>query len=251
MQALLPAALEDAAGRFRLERWHSVTVRTYGLAEAAVAEAIGPALSRHPDVSPAYYPSTSGVDVVLTSTRKSEVRSCATSAGRVLGNAVYEVGDRTLERVVGEMLKERGLRVATAESCTGGLIAARLTDVPGSSDYLAGGVVAYSNSVKSGVLEVATDTLRLHGAVSMPVAAEMASGACEVLDSDVGIAVTGIAGPGGATRSKPVGLVFAAVAMGRQVRVERRLYSGTRQMIRERSASAALDLCRRVLGESK
>ncbi|MFO7650880.1 MAG: CinA family nicotinamide mononucleotide deamidase-related protein [bacterium] len=250
MRVLLPRALDLLAGRLRTARRHSSTIRTFGTAEAAIAEAIGPTLRRHPDVSPAYYPSTSGVDIVLNARVAAAVRACAAVIVRRLGTVVYEVGARPLEQVVGDLLRARGLSVGTAESCTGGLVAARLSDLPGSSEYFAGGVVAYANGVKAGVLGVATDTLRSHGAVSLPVAAEMAAGVRELLKCDVGISVTGIAGPGGVTRTKPIGLVLVAVSAGRRVWVERKIHAGTRQLVRERSASAALDLCRRVLEES-
>jgi nicotinamide-nucleotide amidase len=251
MKAVVPAALDSIAPRFRLERRHSITVRTFGQAEAIVAQSLEPVLSKFPALAPAYYPSTSGVDVVLTARAARDVRACAAAVVRKLGRVVYEVGERPLEAVVGDLLRRRGLTVATAESITGGGIGDRLTNSAGSSDYFLGGVTAYSNGAKTGILSVAADTLKAHGAVSAPTAIEMASGAQQLFGADAAIAVTGIAGPGGATRGKPVGLVFVAAAVGRRVVVERHVFGGPRRAVKERTASAALDLCRRMLEDAK
>jgi PncC family amidohydrolase len=143
---------------------------------------------------------------------------------------------------VGGALLDRGARVALAESCTGGLIGARLTSVPGSSRYLLGGVVAYQNRAKTSLLGVAPAMVRRHGAVSAPVAAAMARGARRVFGADVAVAVTGIAGPGGGTASKPVGLVFVAVSGFGRSRGRRAVFSGDRRRVRERAADLALIL---------
>jgi nicotinamide-nucleotide amidase len=164
-----------------------------------------------------------------------------------IGPAVYEVGTRALEEVVGEQLKARNLQLAVAESCTGGLIGDRVTDIPGSSAYFRGGVTAYANEVKTGVLGVGQETLGRHGAVSRKTVIEMARGVCRVLDADVGIAVSGIAGPGGGTSDKPVGLVYVAVVCDGRVQTRQHRFTGTRRMVKERAATAALDLCRRAL----
>ncbi len=117
-----------------------------------------------------------------------------------------------LEREVGELLKELGLTLAVAESCTGGLLAHRLTNIPGSSSYFIGGVVAYSNQVKTSLLGVSEETIKTKGAVSEETALQMARGVRELLKADIGIGITGIAGPGGGTPTKPVGLVYVALS---------------------------------------
>ncbi len=249
MKAILPDALDLAGSRLASRRRYSLTVRTFGIAESAIAAALGPVLRKHPAVRPAFYPSTNGVDIVLSGTDAGAVRRCCRSVAHRLGRSVYDIGERSLAAVVGDLLKARGLRAATAESCTGGLVGAALTDVPGSSEYYSGGVVAYSNEAKIEMLGVARSTLRAHGAVSVPVAIEMAEGARTRLGVDVGIATTGIAGPGGGSRAKPVGLVCVAVAAGGVTRFERHALGGDRRAVRERSAAAALDLCRRALEE--
>ena len=161
--------------------------------------------------------------------------------------ACYATDGRSLEEVVGELLAERGLWIATAESCTGGLVAARLTEVPGSSAYVRGGITAYDNQVKIDALGVDAALIEQHGAVSEPVARALADGARGRLAADVAVAVTGIAGPGGATPSKPVGtVVIAATGLGRE-RVRTFLFNGDRQLVRAQSVQAALDAVRRLV----
>lgn len=160
---------------------------------------------------------------------------------------IYGGKDDTLESVVGRLLREQGKTIATAESCTGGLIGGRITDVSGSSDYYVGSVVAYSNRIKTDVLGVPKEMLDTFGAVSEQVAAAMASGVCSFLGSDYGLSTTGIAGPTGGTTEKPVGLVYIGLDGPNGVRVERRSFFGKRDAVRERTVVAALDMLRRAL----
>lgn len=161
---------------------------------------------------------------------------------------VFGCGELLPETALGAKLRKLGLRIGTAESCTGGLVAHRITRVPGSSGYMNGGVVAYANSVKTRVLGVKAATLEKHGAVSAECALEMARGARKVTGSDIGIATTGIAGPGGATAGKPVGLVYIAVSVrGSGETVVKHVFNGTRNSIQECSANAALALALKTL----
>ena len=153
----------------------------------------------------------------------------------------------TLEEIVGWLLTEQGLTIAVAESCTGGLIAHQLTNVPGSSAYFVGGVVAYSNEVKERVLGVSHETLSAHGAVSEECAREMARGARRLLGTDVAIAATGIAGPTGGTPEKPVGLAYVALAAPDLERCERHLFEGRRLRNKRQTSEAALEMLRRYL----
>lgn len=153
----------------------------------------------------------------------------------------------TLEVLVGQRLKALGATVATAESCTGGLIANLLTDVPGSSAYVEGGVVSYSNAVKERQLGVSPETLTAYGAVSEQTAREMALGARALFGVDYAISVTGIAGPGGDTPTKPVGLTYIGVAWDDGVEVERHVWSGDRVANKAASAEAALRLLLKVM----
>jgi PncC family amidohydrolase len=165
------------------------------------------------------------------------------------------LGKSALEIVVGQLLKQRGLTLAVAESCTGGLVSHRITDVPGSSAYYQGAVVSYSNEIKECVLHVRRDTLERYSAVSEQVAREMAQGVRDVLRSNIGLAVTGIAGPDGGTPEKPVGLVYVALAAPDGVWVERHVWRDDqggrldRCENKVRSAEALLGLLRRYLEE--
>jgi len=150
--------------------------------------------------------------------------------------------DDRLEAQVGQRLRSAGLTIATAESSTGGLIAKRLTDIPGSSAYLIGGVVAYANRAKRRLLSLDEQMLAEHGAVSETVAREMAIGARTLFGVDLAISVTGIAGPDGATATKPVGLTFVALSTPRGVWVRRFVFEGDRLQNREQSADAAFQM---------
>ena len=164
-----------------------------------------------------------------------------------LGTDCYGVDGESLEVVVGALLRERGLSVSTAESCTGGLVAHRLTNVPGSSRYVERGVVVYSNEAKTDLLGVPAELIRAHGAVSAPVAEAMARGACRIGGTACGVAITGIAGPDGGSPEKPVGTVFVGVASPAGVEVRRFRFAGGRESVKWQSAQAALDMLRRAL----
>jgi nicotinamide-nucleotide amidase len=168
-----------------------------------------------------------------------------------LGPDCWGRDEDTLEVVVGRLLLERGLTVSMAESCTGGLVGHRLTNVAGSSRYVERGVVVYSNRAKEELLGVPSDLLRVHGAVSAPVAEAMAAGICRISGSACGLAVTGIAGPDGGTPAKPVGTVFIAAAApggdGPRIEVRRFRFPGGREAVKWQSSQAALDMLRRAL----
>jgi nicotinamide-nucleotide amidase len=168
---------------------------------------------------------------------------------RIMGPHVYSTDGRPMEEVLGAMLAERGLWIAVAESCTGGLIASRLTDVPGSSRYVERGVVSYSNAAKTELLGVPSDLIDAHGAVSEPVAMAMADGIRTRSRVDIGVGVTGIAGPGGGTAEKPVGTVCIAAASAGGTRVRTFRFVGGREMVKFQASQAALDMVRRMLLE--
>ena len=164
-----------------------------------------------------------------------------------LGDAVYSVNGLGLEAVVGELLSSRKLTIATAESCSGGLLASRLTDVPGSSAYMQQGVVCYSNESKTQWLGVPSTLIEVHGAVSEPVAKAMAAGIRAKTSADIGVGITGIAGPGGGTPEKPVGTVAISVATPGDQRVRTFQFFGGRDMVKFQSAQAALNMIRLIL----
>jgi nicotinamide-nucleotide amidase len=162
----------------------------------------------------------------------------------VLGPAVYSVDGRALEVVVGDLLREHRMTIAVAESCTGGLLASRLTDVPGSSEYVDRGVVCYSNQAKTDLAGVPEALIREHGAVSEPVAQAMAEGIRLRAGTNIGIGITGIAGPGGGTPEKPVGTVAVAVAVDGEIRVRTFQFIGSREMVKFQAAQSALNMTR-------
>ena len=168
---------------------------------------------------------------------------------RVLGLDAYSVDGRSLETVVGDLLAARGLRIAAAESCTGGLITSRLTDVPGSSRYVDRSVVTYSDVSKTELLGVPRDLIAVHGAVSEPVAQAMADGIFRSAGVDVGVGVTGIAGPGGGSADKPVGMVCIAAVTSHARRVRTARFVGGREQVKFQASQAALDMVRRMLLE--
>lgn len=166
---------------------------------------------------------------------------------RALGDIIYSTDGRPLEAVVGDLLRQRGLTMAVAESCSGGLLASRITDIPGSSDYLDRAVVCYSNAAKTESLGVPDAMIAVHGAVSEPVARAMAHGVRERAHTPVGIGITGVAGPGGGTPQKPVGMVCVAVVCGDQEWVRTFQFVGDRGLVKYQSATAALNMLRLML----
>jgi nicotinamide-nucleotide amidase len=167
----------------------------------------------------------------------------------LMGPCVFATGEQRMEDVLGEMLRKRHLTISVAESCTGGLIGHLLTNVPGSSDYFLGGMITYSNESKRDLLGVSSKTLETHGAVSNPTVQEMARGVRERLDSNIGLSVSGIAGPAGGTAVKPVGTVHIGLATNDKVLSGKYQFQGTREEIKLNTAMMALDWVRRYLHE--
>jgi len=242
----------------RLRRWTgrvpilSRTLRTIGLVELQIQTALR-RLAIPEVVSVGLYPNLMAVDVRLTvsGTSPHRARRILDRVERALrarlGPAVYGVDAQTLEGLAGDMLVRRRETLAIAESCTGGLVSDRITNVPGSSRYLLMTIVAYHNQAKQDLLGVRGRALARDGAVSGPVARAMAIGVRTRAGADIGLAITGIAGPTGGTRTKPVGLVYLAVSDARGTTVKRSLFHGDRLAIKAQAAQLALDLLRRRL----
>ena len=231
----------------------SRSVRTTGIAESALAERVGAIEEEIAPLTLAYLPSTDGVELRVTAWSLRE-----DDAERRLAAAVAQLRERAGEHCYGEdrtdlaavvldQLRARGSRLVVAESCTGGVLSARITAIPGASNVFIGGVVAYDNMVKSGTLDVRPELLDQYGAVSEQVVSAMAEGVQRQFAVDAALAITGIAGPSGGTAEKPVGTVWLAARHGVQRRVLKRVFPGDRNEIRARSAQAALDLLRRLL----
>ena len=227
-------------------------LRIAGRPESVVEEAVAD-LYATPSTESTILAAAGSVDLVLTARgatpREAEERVSALASamrGR-LGRDVYGENDDTLALVTGALLADKGATVAVGESCTGGLLGGAFTDVPGSSRWFRGGIVAYADDVKSSLAGVPDDLLRAHGAVSEEVARALASGARRACDADFGLGVTGIAGPDGGTPEKPVGTVHLALDDGRAGRAVRLDWPGDRDLIRRRAVAVALDLLRRHL----
>jgi nicotinamide-nucleotide amidase len=237
----------------------SGTVRTTGIAESAIADLLGPNFLGPPGsemgaLPLAFLPGVAGVDLRVTvrglpRDRAQQLIDTAISKLKdKLKPYVYGEGDTDLAAVVIEMCRSHGFRLAVAESCTGGLLGERLTNIPGSSDVFLGGVIAYHNDVKTGLLGVALADLARHGAVSEAVALQMAAGIRSKTAADIGISITGIAGPGGGTPEKPVGLVWVGMD-GPDHKARRFHVGGDRAEIRQRAAQSALEMVRRALSK--
>jgi nicotinamide-nucleotide amidase len=251
---LLPLLLARRGATYHVIRTR--TVRTTGVAESLLAEALGDLANGIPGAPLAYLPGVEGVDLRLTVrdvAADDAERVLAEGAARLcerIGRHAYAIDGTDLAEVVLDACRARGLKLALAESCTGGLLGARLTAIPGSSDVLVGGVIAYSNAVKESALGVSGELLRAQGAVSEEVARAMASGVRRSLGADIGIAITGVAGPSGGTPEKPVGLVWIAVDFGNWSIAAGPRYFGDRAEVRFRATQSALDLTRRRLEDT-
>jgi nicotinamide-nucleotide amidase len=228
----------------------SRTLRTTGISESLLADKIDSMDGGPLGVELAYLPSVPGVDLRLTVRDAPErdandaIDRAAVRLRELAGRWIYGEDDDDLAAVALQMCRSRGLTIGVAESCTGGLLGARLTAIPGSSDVVLGGVIAYHNVVKRETLGVSDASLAAHGAVSEEVVREMAAGARRVTGARVGLAITGVAGPSGGTPEKPVGTVWLAVDVDGDVATQRHHLWGDRGEIRERAAQYTLDLLR-------
>jgi competence/damage-inducible protein CinA-like protein len=253
VEQVLPRLVERQGGVSQVVQ--SRTVRTTGIAESALAERVG---AIEPEIAPltlAYLPSVEGVDLRVTAWHVAPPAAAARLATVVerltaaAGEHVYGTDDADLAAVVLEGLRRGRHRLGIAESCTGGLVAERITNIPGSSDTFIGGVVAYADVIKTAALKVPLETLEAYGAVSEETVRAMAEGAQRLFSADCTIAVTGIAGPGGGTPEKPVGTVWLAARVHTTTRAVKRVLPGDRREIRARASQAGLDLLRRLLAE--
>jgi nicotinamide-nucleotide amidase len=255
-------AIFDESVRPRLERSGAPgverrVVKVTGRSESQVEEIAHPIYARWLDAEPVIETTilaSPGVIELHLSTLAEDAalgREALERAAReleaALAPAAFSIDGRPLERVVGKLLHDRGWTIAVAESCTAGLLLARLTEVPGSSAWVLGGVVAYADDVKTRHLGVPASLIASEGAVSAAVAEAMADGVRERFGADVGVGVTGIAGPGGGSDAKPVGTVWIAVSAANRAR-QRYLFPGDRQAVRQHAVAAALDLVRRQSG---
>jgi nicotinamide-nucleotide amidase len=248
---VLPIVRERAGGRALVTR----VLKIASMGESDVEQVVAPLYRTYENPRTTILGGAGQTELHLTgegaSEAEAEARVAELAAGihGLLPGRIFSDDGRDLAEVVAALLVARGTTLALAESCTGGLVASRLTAVPGSSAFFDRGYVTYSNRAKVELLGVDPSTLERHGAVSEETAREMAAGARRAAGSDLAVAITGIAGPTGATEDKPVGLVFLALAGGSVDRVRRAQFPGERDRVRAQAAQAALEMIRRaVLG---
>jgi nicotinamide-nucleotide amidase len=260
LEAVIQERLAGRVGRARLFRR---ILRVTGQSESSVEEKMQPLYARwlaQPiRITTTILASLGQIELHLTAiapdmdAATSALDAGVSAAARVLGRDLFSTNGKTMQEVVGELCRERGFRIAAAESCTGGLTMARLTEVPGSSDYVDRGVVAYSNQSKTEVLGIPAGLIEQHGAVSEPVAVAMAANMARIAGTDLAIGITGIAGPGGGSVEKPVGMVVVAAAWARGGAIDTRVrtfnFVGGREMVRFQASQAALDMVRRWITE--
>jgi competence/damage-inducible protein CinA-like protein len=240
---VVPRLAELTAGR----AVPSAEFRTAGVAESALVEKLQEVLAQHAGLEWGFYAGLQGVDIrVRQGETGGDLAAAAAAVRAALGHSIYtEEPGVPLEEIVRRLLVERGHRLAVAESCTGGLLGGRITAVSGSSACFVGGFITYADATKEAWLGVSAELLQRHGAVSAPVAAAMARGVRARAGVELGVAVTGIAGPTGGTAEKPVGLTFLALAAADGCWTRRQLFGKHRQMNRDLASQRGLDLVRR------
>ncbi len=238
------------------EHRYSRYIVTAGVGESTLSDEVIGTLDRFrgDDITVAYLPSPQGARIRISGYGKSreeaadKIKPVADYIHEKAGDLIIGEGkDLTISEALGKLLRQRGITISVAESCTGGLVANTLTDIPGSSDYMMGGVVAYSNEAKVKLLNVDGEVLRNSGAVSKPVALQMARNAARLFETDIGISTTGIAGPGGGTDEKAVGLVWIGCWTAERHFALKALFTDDRQINKERSTAVALETVRRCI----
>lgn len=241
---------------FQERHMYRLVLRTTGLTESQIETHLLDLYSRLGEVQLTTLASPGQIDIHLNCTSgrslsqaKKRVEHAARLVCEALEENVYSTQGEELEQVVGDILKKKHQTLAVAESCTGGLLSHRITNVPGSSAYFLQGILAYSNSAKIDLLGVSSEVIDKHGAVSPQVARAMAAGIKKAAHAHYGLSVTGIAGPSGGTKNKPVGLVYIALAHARGVVVKKNLFLGDRDKIKFQSSQKALDVLRRFISE--
>jgi len=228
-------------------------LRTTGISESALFEKVQKLIDPTEELKIAFLPTYWGVDIRLTMESEDQAKAQAKidiyedKISEILGSFIYGSEEQTLEEVLGKLLTERKKTIAVAESCTGGLIGARITNVSGSSQYFERGVITYSNAAKSELLKIPGAVIEKHGAVSDVVAVLMAEGVRKLAGADLGLSATGIAGPTGGTLQKPVGLVYIGFAHENDSFAERFIFGQDRRTNRQRASQAALNMVRLFL----
>lgn len=231
----------------------SKTLKITGLGEASVNELIRNYINEQTNFSFGIYAHPEDIQIQITTQAPTEkevdqlLQFSSNQLIKILGDYVYGTDQQSLEEVVGNLLKAKNIKVAVAESCSGGMLGEMITNIPGSSEYFKGGVISYNAKIKEELLKVPQEIIKKYGEVSEQVARLMAEGVRKCCYSDIGISITGIAGPGGATEKKQVGLVYMALANGKKTLIQKHQLFGNRQQIRLRASRRALNLLRMYL----
>ena len=247
--SVLPLLKKQGGGQFTIVR----KVKCFGAGESAIAEKLGDLMSRqrNPLINSTVDAGIITLHVVASAPTKQRAEQMTQNdvdhLQSLLGNIVFGIDDQTLPEIVGYQLTKQNKTIAVAESCTGGLVAKLLTDIPGSSAYFTHGWITYSNKAKTEQLGISAQLIEDHGAVSEQVASAMALAARQKARSNFAIAITGIAGPAGGTEQKPVGLVYISISSDNKCQTTRFVFSHTREMVRLRAAQTALNLLRLML----
>jgi nicotinamide-nucleotide amidase len=246
---VIPMLKQKAPGKVIIHR----KLRTIGIMESAIFEKVKDLIDEKSFIKVAFLPGYKGVDIRLTAYSDDQpkatqaIAELETKFVERIGKYTFGYDEDELPEVIGKLLKTKSLTLAVAESCTGGLLGKILTDISGSSAYFRGGVIAYANEIKIGLLGVPSLAIESHGAVSSETAKFMAEGARENCGASLGLAITGVAGPTGGTTEKPVGLVYIGLASPEGTKTKEFRFRSDRQIIRTRAAYAALDMVRKFL----
>ncbi len=253
MKRMFEKSVTPYLAKYIEKQFYSININIFGMGESAVEDALGDMMQKA--VNPSIAPYCGDGEVRLRVTARADTKEeckvmCLEAVDKIkkspVGEFIYGY-DTTLEAAVCSLFRENGMTLATAESCTGGLISKRITEVPGSSDVFGYGVVTYANEAKEKLLGVKHETLEANGAVSPQTAEEMATGVREMSGADVGVAVTGIAGPGGGTTEKPVGLVYVGISSRLGTRHKKLMLTGDRQRVRILTSANALSEARKEI----
>jgi nicotinamide-nucleotide amidase len=246
MLPMLDEKISPLIKDLNFEKQNCVEILSSGISESLVEEMTVRAIGGE-KILPAYCASAEGVRIYLKSKSLSKINAARSILEKKLGQNLISGGAKTVEEEIIDTLRKRKQTLSAAESCTGGMLGSKITDIPGASDVFNGGIIAYSNNIKTRILGVSEETLKKYGAVSEKCVEEMTRGLKKTFRTDALVSITGIAGPGGSSPPKPVGLVFIGTGYNGKIEIKKYIFSGNREMIRRRAVSSALNQLKKIL----